>query len=493
MKIIKTAARPVLFLILFVIVISFSVPCNAESMWEKRRQALDSANEIKKTEEPEMAVEAEEEEYTPEDYVSEEAADNSISPEDITIPEQYGTIIETHKGTNGKLIIHIQDAHCNYEGQINEAKIIESLIEDYGLNVILGEGHINSDDYKNLRSMASLETRKEVADSLVRDAYFTGINYLDLATDYPTKIRGLEERSLYDSHVASLWEIDKFKDLAREYVNKMIVVSESIKPRIYSEDLLELDNKKKAYDNEETELLEYYGYLYKKAEGMEMPLYTFPNFQNLIKASDLEKKIDLVKVRDGSATDEEMNLYGEYLEATRDLNINELFKEEPLLEDVVQDILAVNSDQRKLLRTAKALTIVKNLLKIKVVPEEYKYFTDNKNDFDPQFWTDFLAEKSRELNIATDMPGNYYIISDNLPKIEEFYSIAAERDNLFITKTEEYMGNENARLGVLVAGGFHTPVLTKLLSGKGYSYVVISPKVTTETDDALYRWALKLK
>ena len=481
----RQSRKIVLFLLLFVSVVILCSPLYAESIWEKRKSSIQKITKPQADAEP---VETTDEVLETQDILYA----GTLDPSEIFIPEQYGTIIETHRGTNGKLIVHIQDAHANYEGQMNSASIIKSLIEDYDLNLILGEGHIDDGDYKYLRDRASLEDRIEVADGLVKDGYFTGVNYLDLATDYATKIQGLEDKTLYDAHVDSLWEIDKFKDMASEYVEKLIIASNLIKPHIYNKELLEIDSKKKDYDSENIDLLEYYAYLYQKAEEQEIPLYVFPNFQNLIKASELEKRIDLVKVGDGSASDEEMDLYSEYIEATKELNINELFKEEPLLEDTVQDTVAENQDQKKLLRVSKALSIMKNFLKIKVVPEEYKYFIDNKRDFDPKFWAEFLREKSEELSVSAGIPNNHYIISDNLAKIEKFYGIANERDRMFLKKTNEHLETEGVDLAVLVAGGFHTPTLTDLLADAGYSYIVVSPKVTTETNDELYRWALKM-
>jgi hypothetical protein len=469
-------------------------PLSAASIWEKRGQAIQDMKEkaAEPAAEPEaVATEAEQALQLQAEDVG-ETTQGAIDPDSITIPEQYGTVIETHKGTNGKLIVHVQDAHCNYEGQMNEARIIESLVKDYDLSLILGEGHINSDDYKYLRDRSSLEDRKEVADGLVRDGYFTGINYLDLATDYPTKICGIEDKNIYDAHIESLWKIDDFKEIASEYVNKLIIAADALKTKVYNEDLLSLDKKKSDYGKGTIDLIEYYEYLYNTAKEKDVPLYVFPNFGNLIKASELEKKIDLAKVRDGSASSEEMTLYNEYLEATKGLNINELFKEEPLLEGTVEDVLAVTSDQKKLLKISKALAIMDNLLRIKVVPEEYSYFIDNKKDFDPVAWSDFLGQKIGELAITADIPANHYIISDNLSKIEKFYSIAGEREKVFVEKTNGYMNNENVKLAALVAGGFHTPRLTNLLADAGYSYVVVSPKVTTETSDDLYRQALKM-
>ncbi len=66
-----------------------------------------------------------------------------------------------------------------------------------------------------------------------------------------------------------------------------------------------------------------------------------------MKANNIEKQIDLVKIRSGEASSEDTALYAEYLDLTRDLNINSLFKEEPLLEDFVVDVLTENSDQEK--------------------------------------------------------------------------------------------------------------------------------------------------
>ena len=488
----NTTKMWLIFLLLFVNAIVMSCPSHAASIWDKRKGAVEKIKEAPEAaEEDAIGIEDLEETETFEGLPTEDILTDTLDPQDIYIPDQYGSIIETHKGTNGKLIIHVQDAHVNYEGQINSADILETLIEDYDLKLILMEGKLTDRDFKYLREDLPLEARKELADRMLKEGYLTGVNYLDLGSDYPIVIQGIEDKSIYDKGANALWEIDKFKELAAEYISKLITVSDAIKPKIYNEGLVALDSKKKEYDAETIDLLAYYEFLYNQAEENEIPLYTFPNFQNLIKASNIEKKIDLVKVRDGSASAEEMDMYNEYIEATRDLNVNELFKEEPLLEDVLQDTLAETYDQKKLVSISNALAIMKNLLRIKVVPEEYKYFTENKKDFDPKFWSNFLKEKSQELNLSLGIPENHFIISDNLPKIENFYGIAFERDRIFVKRTEEHLKNEGVDLAALVAGGFHTPTVTKLLADKGYSYIVVSPKVTTETDDELYRWALK--
>jgi len=442
------------------------------SIWQKRQENIENKTSTLKP--------------------TQETLQNIINPLDIRVPEQYGTIIETHKGSSGKLIVHIQDAHANYEGQKSVANILESLINDYDLELVLKEGQTTDSNFRHLRTRASsMEVREWAAEKLLKEATIAGEDYLDITSDYDFTLQGVEDKTLYEENKTLFWKVEKVRDLARPYIEKLIVASDALKTHVYNDELLELDTKKKNYENENIDLLAYYDYMYKKAEEREIPMYVFPNFGNLIKANDIEKKIDLVKVRTGEASTEEMKLYNEYMELSNDLNINELFKEEPFLEETLRDDLAETTDQKALLKISKALSIVKNLLNVKAVPEEYKYFTDNRDGFNPQAWTNFLKGKSQELNLSLDIPNNFYIISDNLPKIEEFYGVAEERNKVFVRKAKHYVDKNNVQIAALIAGGFHTPRLTQLLDQEGFSYVVISPKVTTKTDDNLYRSTLK--
>ncbi len=478
----RTSVKYLLFSIFLVSSICVTTTSHAATIWDKRKKAAEDLIQPAQAQKETQVKKAAKK-------IPEEV--NLLDPADITIPDQYGTIIERHKGTNGKLIVHIQDPHSNYEGQRNEANILESLIKDYNLDLILLEGKVSDLNFNYIRARAPLEERIKEADKLLKEGEISGVNYLNITTNYHMSIQGIEDKKLYDENRTALWEIDKFKVPAYKYVNRLLAAADILKPYIYNKDLLDLDSKKKDYNNEKIDLIEYYGYLYKKSKEKNFPLYTFPDLQNLIKASQLEKKIDMVKVREGKASDEEMKDYNDYLEITKGLNINDLFKQGAMLASTLEDILATNPDQRKLLRISKALFIMSNLLRIKVVPEEYKYFLDHKSDFDPRSWSDFLKQKSQGLNLSLDIPGNVSIINDNLSTIERFYGFASQRDRIFMKRVNAHISNENAELAALVAGGFHTPLLTRLLADNGYSYVVVSPKVTTETDDNLYRSALK--
>ena len=46
-----------------------------------------------------------------------------LSIDTIGVSKDIGTIKTRYKGKSGKIIIHIQDAHCNYEAQTNISKL----------------------------------------------------------------------------------------------------------------------------------------------------------------------------------------------------------------------------------------------------------------------------------------------------------------------------------------------------------------------------------
>lgn len=467
--------------VVFVIITVVAGFSYAETIWEKRQKAMQQNTGETKTEAPELKQET---------VTTSEAVDG-IDLYSIVIPREYGTIIESYKGTNGKLIVHVQDAHMNYEAQKNSADILASLIENYGFNLVLLEGKVGEGDFSYVRERAPLDERIEKADRLLKSGDINGVNYLNIASDYAMNIRGIEDKAVYESQRSALWEMDKFKDAALEYTDKMMYAIAALKPKIYNEALSGIDKAKNDYDNETIDLVAYYENLYKAASNKNVQFDKFPNFNNVAKINELDKKIDLAGINDGTASEEQKALYEEYKSMLANLNVNKLFKEELLVENAIYEALFENSDQKKLYGISKAVSILDKMLRVKLVPEEYEYFVGNKADFNPEDWADFLREKSTALGVALNVPGNYYAINDNLSAVENFYSTAFKRDKVFVKRAEEHMKNANVDLSVLIAGGFHTPALTRLLADAGYSYIVISPRVTTKTDDNLYRLALK--
>ncbi|MBL8024608.1 MAG: YdcF family protein [Elusimicrobia bacterium] len=68
-----------------------------------------------------------------------------------------------------------------------------------------------------------------------------------------------------------------------------------------------------------------------------------------------------------------------------------------------------------------------------------------------------------------------------LPQVRAFYELALERDLALVKNALADMERTGVQRGVLIAGGFHTPGLTRLLRQSGASYAVVQPSFEMES------------
>ncbi len=79
----------------------------------------------------------------------------------------------------------------------------------------------------------------------------------------------------------------------------------------------------------------------------------------------------------------------------------------------------------------------------------------------------------------------------NLAPALEFYQAALERDQAFMTKIDAMMKDAKQKTIAVVAGGFHTKGLERILKEKGVSYAVVTPKIASLTGSQNYAKVMK--
>ena len=62
------------------------------------------------------------------------SAVKGLNVDTFAIPEYLGQVRDSFKANSDKVVIHIQDAHCNYAAQKRIAEIIEYLNKEHGIN-----------------------------------------------------------------------------------------------------------------------------------------------------------------------------------------------------------------------------------------------------------------------------------------------------------------------------------------------------------------------
>ncbi|MBN1405704.1 MAG: hypothetical protein JW946_04225 [Candidatus Omnitrophica bacterium] len=467
-------------------------------------------------------------------------------PIQLNIPEGYGHIVEGYKAEDSVhgVIVHIQDIHTNYEAQKNAAQMLEIMIKENGLKLIMVEGGWGNVNLTYLRAQADKERRLEVAEEYLKEGKIAGEEYLDIISDYDMDIEGVEEEALYRKNLDAFFKIESFRIQGTEMAASLIEIINALKQKLYNPTLIELEKKHLEYDEEEISLAEFYDYLVILAKQQRISMDGLVNFSTFIRLAKLEGEIDfplvekqrtqliekiskkldkekltglvsrslefklnkidtvefhaylesLAKETGNSLKNyRELSRYIDYINSHEKINTNMLFKEADTLESRVKETLVQDKEQQSLMTLSKVLGILNSFLNLKLVPDDFKFYKENKQSFLLSGWLPFLQEELQKNHLKLTLPDNVSILDDNLLSLVEFYELAYQRDLIFVDKAILLMDKDKQKISVLITGGFHTPNLTELLRERDISYIVIAPKTTEKTDPELYRYILQYK
>lgn len=540
---------------------------HAQSFWEKRQKRVEEMRkkdlkkppqdkmivtpETKPVPEEEIAEPAIEEEFTlpplemfePEETLGLKeitrvnGPDDYIDPEEIKIPEEYGTIKAVHKEEEkSKLIIHIQDAHMNYDAQMSIAHIMEEVLVNHGINLTLLEGGIHRDvGVGEIKWTGFRSDRVEVARKYVKEGKFVGPEYLDAVSDYPLIIRGMENKGLF-YHLDNLHlKIMNMRQDVKDEIKEMQVSVINLKAGVFNKALLKFDSNKKDYNEEKITLTEYSRFLESKAKDINIKKKA-PNFDKLLQTIKLEQEIDfpgvddertklideLTKGADKKKSDElvqksldfrqgkvgavdyyaylrgqykkdlekeypNLDKYIRYITIHKAIDTHLLFSDIDEFEWDIRNEYYENKNQKKLDHIARNLNILQGLFELALTPDEYAYYKKNQKEFrNVHTWINDLMKLIKKMNLQKQIVVNINLIVDNLTIINEFYDMVYKRDVAFIEKAKEVFEESEKNAIIMVAGGFHTPNLVELFRQEKLSYVVIAPKIENPTEPGLY-------
>src|SRR3989338_3034901 len=121
-------------------------------------------------------------------HAAHQQAAGTLDPAAIRVPDTAGHIISSHPSTAAsqaapKTIIHIQDAHANYQAQKHLAAIVDALAKTYGIQLVLVEGGVDNASLSYLRRYATPEKRQQVAEEFLKAGEISGEEYLDITVE----------------------------------------------------------------------------------------------------------------------------------------------------------------------------------------------------------------------------------------------------------------------------------------------------------------------
>ncbi|MFH1305810.1 MAG: hypothetical protein ABIH74_05375, partial [Candidatus Omnitrophota bacterium] len=454
--------------------------------------------------------------------------------EKIGISIDSGTIKSKFSGKNGKVIIHIQDAHCNYEAQTNISRMLEQLTKEYGLGMISVEGAEGVVDTAWFRAFPDAEIREEVATYFMKKGEITGAEFFSIVSDYDGIIFGAETRDYYIKNLKAFTEVYPYKEQIEKYFADALAVANRLKSLIYPDKLKKLDSQIRSFDGKDLELSDYARYIQKTVAANRVDIDDCGNFKKLLETLTYEKKIDFdivdgerseyidvlskklskegmaelvsmsVEFRKGSVKASEFysylrdlarehnipiiqkypNLfyYYAYTKIYDGINNEHLFKEINIIEARLKEKFFGNDNQRMLDRYAAMLDMFVNLVNIELTNEDYALYKEYAEEFSLEDVLAFMAAQSDKYGLNYDIGVMPEEIASRIPKMVDFYEIAMQRDKALIDNTLKKMESEGKDRCVLIAGGFHTEGIKNLLEKQDISYVVVTPKITKDVE-----------
>ena len=449
---------------------------------------------------------------------------NNPDVETFILPQYLGQVKDRHAGASEKIIIHIQDAHCNYAAQHQIKDIIAYFRKEYGISMVNLEGGAQNYDLSIFTNIREKEVRQKVTDHFVREGLVSGAELFAINDPEKVTLWGVEDVDLYlknlnvyRNSLAHKEEVDKhFKQLGH--------ILENLKRHIYPGELLEIDAEYVGYKSGKVEFKQYLVYLYQKAQEKSIDIAEYPNIAKLKSSLEIEKEIDFKQAnnernalidrlrillsktevekivlktiefkRNIISQDDyynyllkkakfvnlnmkdfpELSKYTEYTALYNSTDKTALMQEMPALEEKIKESLFTNPEQRRLDFLSKNFELLKSMFNFSLTREDYRYYMENEDSFSMTSYTPFVDEEAPKYKITAKLGENITDIDLFREEIIKFYEYGFERDKAFM---ENIRFSKNQQATILVTGGFHSDNLYELLKKNDISYISIMPR-----------------
>jgi len=434
----------------------------------------------------------------------------------ILIPREFSTVIETRRGSLPQVIL-IQDAHCLYEAQKNIARSIQFIAgqkpdsfpkAQVFIAVEGAEGPIDMTPFRNFNP----EIRRKLTDFYMRKGLLSGAEYAAINMFHQAQLVGLEKSELYERNRGFYLQAYEKQNEALQILKKLQKKLDSIKEKIYSQELLLVDRRGTDFEMKRLNLLEYFDFLKQKA-GHEMDR-VFPYLKRFDYGLELEKKVDfkiaedqrekllaIIKAKllekgshepllallrakkDSRSFGFEKTLlkqaeslgidlksfsnlahYVDYLEAAETVEGPELFRELSALTQDIKNRLFRSQEEREKDAESNLLKILERIVRLEATRPEFE---------------EVRAKRSR-------VPSE---LQKSIEPAFHFYEEAWKRDQVLFEGLDSVIQSARKNEGSLVfliAGGFHTAGLRELLSKRKVAYQILSPLISHEVKENPY-------
>jgi len=160
---------------------------------------------------------------------------SALAVDTLAIPRDYGSVKERSNGGNGKLVLYIQDAHCNYAAQHKIAEMLEYFSKEYGADTVNLEGGKGQYDLSAFTDIENKGVREKVADYFVREGLVSGSEYFTINNPNKLNLWGIENADLYFKNLNAYRESLGYSEIVDKYLKSLTRTINKLKLHIHSD------------------------------------------------------------------------------------------------------------------------------------------------------------------------------------------------------------------------------------------------------------------
>ena len=324
---------------------------------------------------------------------------------DFSIPAEFGTIEESHEGTSGQMIIYIQDAHDSLEAQENIAKIIDHVVENYGVKTVFEEGYegpVPTDDY--FGHIKDSEIRERVSYFLMDKLRLGGAEYAHINRTKDFELIGADSIQLHAQNIKAYQDSAKHKEETDKDLAALGAQIKKLADMHFPKELKEWMRLKRRFDGKQIQLLDYIKRTRTLLGGNSESSDGYPMMNLLLAAerSNDSEAIKRVKAVDAKAIFEEINrlennLAEHFLEGKRD---------------------------REIFHYWRGIKLLKRLHDITITSEEYEAVKETLRELSTQALAKFVVDHTNQSLVLSKQ------WEENIQNAIRFYEMAQARDQV---------------------------------------------------------------
>jgi len=412
-----------------------------------------------------------------------------------------------------RFVVLIQDAHAVIDAQENISKILDHLGRTYGVRLIALEGAKGRLEPILLRTFPEPAVKRKILAGYERRAELSGPEMAAVLQETTGEFRGMEDWGLYEKNYSAYLRAQEKKGALLGSWNAFKQALDLERAKIYDPKLNEFEEARENFLAERASLVDLLIYL-TSFQKLFKPASGYRELPGLIQSIGYEKSgkqealVPLVcKIADefkvkylrGLGVKAEMNFYNRYQAfMTGQITAGQMLQFLVQMGSEYGKAVRLTSALKKLLGHAELLSEIKgsqlydelqrflpeveaSLIKDpaqRELAEKYQKLFLLKEMITLELTHEDLAKYQKEPDAYLGLLGDPAITQDLAPALE-FYQAALERDQAFMGKIDAMMTDTNVKTAVVVAGGFHTQGLERILKEKGVAYAVVTPKIAS--------------